>query len=158
MMKGKTDDPYQLKRKQERNSRFQVKFGILPEVYQVISQQKKLMEDDDKENDMKGDLDVSQESLLSEEEDEGPNFENLIINSDGQAYTIWHEVVDFLCIISSFIYIHYAAYRHEDESQKWLMLVIECAFVLDFMMNFILDFPDPKDPMEKRNKDISEIS
>lgn len=82
----------------------------------------------------------------------------LVINSNSTYYTVWHEILDFLCIISSFIYIHYAAYRHEDESQNNMMIVIESAFVLDFMMNFILDYPDPQNPMEAKINDISKIS
>jgi hypothetical protein len=38
------------------------------------------------------------------------------------------------------------------------MALIEFAFIVDFMMNFILDFPDPSAPLEKRKTDISEIS
>lgn len=32
------------------------------------------------------------------------------------------------------------------------MLVIECMFIADFMMNFVLDYPDPDDPMKKTVK------
>ena len=60
---------------------------------------------------------MSVESSCSfESEEDDFNLEFLVINSDGHAYTIWHECLDFVCIISSFIYVHYAAYRHEDES------------------------------------------
>jgi hypothetical protein len=82
----------------------------------------------------------------------------LIIDHRGAHYFIWHEVVDFLCIWSSFIYAHYAAYRHSDPENKYLMLAMEGAFLTDFLMNFILDYPDPKDPKFKSVKKIGLIS
>ena len=66
--------------------------------------------------------------------------------------------MDFLCIISSFIYAHFAAYRHADPENNYLMIAFESAFLLDFLMNFILDFPDPKDPKFKSVRKIGEIS
>ena len=63
-----------------------------------------------------------------------------------------------MCIISSFIYAHFAAYRHADPENDYLMIAFESAFLLDFLMNFILDFPDPKDPKFKSVRKIGEIS
>jgi hypothetical protein len=106
------------------------------------------------------DLDISVESQCSSEEgiDPGKYIKHIVINSQSTYYTVWHEIIDFLCIISSFIYIHYAAYRHDDASEKTLMLIIESAFWLDFMMNFILDYPDPHNPNQAKINDIGKIS
>ena len=84
-------------------------------------------------------------------------IKKFIIDHRGPYYFIWHEVVDFLCIISSFIYAHFAAYRHSNPEYKYLMIAFEGAFLIDFLMNFILDYPDPKDPKFKSVKNLSMI-
>jgi len=38
----------------------------------------------------------------------------MIINHRGGLYTFWHESLDALCIVSSFIYMHFAANRSMD--------------------------------------------
>ena len=109
MKPGVKEDPYDTK-KIERDSRHQQKFGILPDIYLMQSSK----QEDEPSKILQHDLSISIESTSSLQSEYAPVdlFELLVINSNGTAYTVWHEIVDFLCIISSFIYIHYAAYRH----------------------------------------------
>jgi hypothetical protein len=64
------DDPYQLKKKQEGSSKYQNMYGILPEFYQVISQKKKIVDLDEREQGLKDaqkDLDITMDSTISSE-------------------------------------------------------------------------------------------
>lgn len=168
MMKRKAgEDPYN--RNKELNSKYQRNFGCKPEIFnnQLSSRGGSFLQSQyDKQSIITGetysndddaqDIDVRRDGeACCEPEDLIKKF---IINHKGSRYFIWHETIDFLCIISSFIYAHYAAYRHEEENLFTTMIIIEGAFVADFLMNFILDYPDPNDPKFKSVKDVGKIS
>jgi hypothetical protein len=70
----------------------------------------------------------------------------LIVSHQSSMYTFWHESLDMLCIVSSFIYAHFAAQRHEDESMHSTMKVIECIFLVDCLLTFVKDYKNPNDP------------
>ena len=54
-------------------------------------------------------------------------------------------MMDFLAILSSFIYAHWGAYRHEDESMLLIMNTVEILFLLDMLITFIVDYPNPQE-------------
>lgn len=72
-------------------------------------------------------------------------LEKFIIDHQTMTYTVWKKTIDNLCILSSFIYAHSAAYRHLDPVYKQWLPYIEICFLIDFCIHFVLSFPDPKD-------------
>ena len=86
----------------------------------------------------------------------------MIIDHKSGLYTFWHETIDALCIISSFLYMHFAAQRHDemdppDSYLKTPMLIIEIVFLADFLMSFIKDYENPLDPMGPSIRNLSKI-
>ena len=62
-----------------------------------------------------------------------------------------------LCIVSSFIYAHFASQRHADENLETTMLVIESIFLIDCLVSFIKDFEDINDPKGPAIRSLSKI-
>ena len=58
---------------------------------------------------------------------------------------MWKKLIDTFCIISSFLYAHSAAYRHNDPEYKLWLPYVELCFLIDFCIHFVLSIPDPKD-------------
>jgi hypothetical protein len=74
----------------------------------------------------------------------GPVFKatDLIICHKSMGYKSWSKLIDLLCIISSFVYAHWASFRHSDPSLFRMMLINELAFLLDFALKFITSIED----------------
>lgn len=56
----------------------------------------------------------------------------------------WSFYIHMIAIISSFLYAHYAAYRHEDGQNARFMYLIELSFAIDFLVQFNMTFDDPR--------------
>lgn len=69
-------------------------------------------------------------------------------------YLLWHEFIDFLCIVSSFIYAHLAAQRHDGSAA--IIISLESIFLTDCLLTFIKTFDDPADKMRAVRK-LSDI-
>ena len=81
----------------------------------------------------------------------------MIINHRSGMYTFWHESIDALCIASSFIYMHFAAQRHDDNYLEKYMFWVEIVFLVDCLLSFIKDYDDPMDPKGPSIRNISKI-
>ena len=66
--------------------------------------------------------------------------------------------INVLAVISSFLYAHYAAYRHEDGENKKYVYLIETSFLIDFGLQFILSYPDPRGELFEEIKDLEMIA
>ena len=83
-----------------------------------------------------------------------------IIDHRSGLYTFWHESLDALCIVSSFIYAHFAAQRHAPpvgSNMETAMLVIESIFLIDCLMTFIKNYKNPNDPQGEPIRKLSDI-
>jgi hypothetical protein len=80
-----------------------------------------------------------------------------IIDHRGGSYTFWHESLDALCIVSSFMYGHYAANRFAHQNLSTTMLVIESIFLVDCLLSFIKNYEDPFNPKGPPISNISKI-
>jgi hypothetical protein len=69
---------------------------------------------------------------------------HLVIDYESTVWAMWNSYISLLAIVSSFLYAHYAAYRHEDGTQGEYMIVIEASFAVDFCLQFFLSYPDPR--------------
>ena len=67
---------------------------------------------------------------------------NLVLNHRSIGYRAWSKIINFLCITSSFIYAHYAAFRHTDPMIDPYMDAAEMAFLFDFMLTFWTSIED----------------
>lgn len=69
---------------------------------------------------------------------------NFVIDYESTTWAMWNTYISFLSIASSFLYAHYAAYRHEESNKGYYMIVIEASFAIDFGLQFFLSYPDPR--------------
>jgi len=82
---------------------------------------------------------------------------DLLFSHKSMGYQIWSKGVNFLCLISSFIYAHYGAFRHSDPELNSTMVMIELIFFYDMMLTFITTIDDVKN-QGKSIRDLSKIS
>ena len=68
----------------------------------------------------------------------------MVIDYESTAWAMWNSYISLLAIVSSFLYAHYAAYRHEDVVNGKAMITIEVSFAIDFCLQFFLSYPDPR--------------
>ena len=69
---------------------------------------------------------------------------NFLIDHRSTKVKTWNFYIHTLCIFSSFLYAHYAAYRHEDHSSGSYMLIIEISFLIDLIFRFNMTYDDPR--------------
>ena len=74
---------------------------------------------------------------------------DLLFSHTSVGYQLWTKMVNTLCLLSSFIYAHYAAFRHSDPSLDTTMVVVELIFFYDLVLTFITTIDDPKNPGKK---------
>lgn len=68
----------------------------------------------------------------------------LVLDHRTKVYALWSFFINALSIGSSFIYAHFAAYRHEDPNyRRSVLVVIEVFFLIDLCMHFFLSY-EPK--------------
>jgi hypothetical protein len=82
---------------------------------------------------------------------------DLLFSHKSMGYQVWSKVINILCLVSSFIYAHYGAFRHSDPSLNSTMLLMELAFLYDFLLTFITTIEDKKN-FGKSVKDLGKIS
>ena len=124
------------KQQQENDTTYQMKWGTLPDVYdrqEELRQDREYDSEDEAEKEnyknechARSFIDDADLSLSDRDDlyDEIPIKKKkvgccetqkllscMIINHRGGIYTFWHESIDALCIVSSFIYMHFAANR-----------------------------------------------
>lgn len=110
---------------------------------------------------------------MEEVRDQRTFYDRIIISPDNIYYKIFKAVIINLCLLSSFIYAFWAAYRHDVEKSKpnakelsgftdydiWvfdiLQACIEGLFLIDMMIEFILEFIDEEKQVPIR--DIQKI-
>ena len=71
---------------------------------------------------------------------------DLQFSHNSVGYQLWTKMVNTLCLLSSFIYAHYAAFRHSDPSLSTTMVVVEMIFFCDLVLTFITTIEDPMNP------------
>jgi hypothetical protein len=64
----------------------------------------------------------------------------IVINHNGCFYPIWSSVINYLCMFSSYYYIHMAAFKHQGEESLIMVMVMESLFLFDFLIHFITSF------------------
>lgn len=63
-------------------------------------------------------------------------------------------MVDILRILSSFVYIHFGAFRHDN---MHFTMVVESIFLADMIISFFTDYVDPNKPLGAPIRELSKI-
>jgi hypothetical protein len=102
----------------EMDRHYQFKNGILPQTWKIMEKRKQDAEEDESIENFTADDDYSEYDTFSQMGQRNQKktccdgamcIDLLIINHEGSLYLLWHETLDMLCIVSSFIYAHFAA-------------------------------------------------
>jgi len=70
-------------------------------------------------------------------------LDKLIISHNGAFYYIWYPLMIFLCTTTSLLYIKCIAFRSIHTMASWLIKYIESIFLIDFILNFFVDYQPP---------------
>ena len=75
-------------------------------------------------------------------------------------YYFWNAIVIFLCLASSIHYFILSSFRqwdhHEDNTHYWSMFTYELIFLLDFILQFFIDYHDNQ--LDTRIREMSKIA
>jgi hypothetical protein len=75
----------------------------------------------------------------------------LIIDHTSRGYYLWYKMINYLCLVSSFIYADYAAYRHISSDILLSIYICEGIFLVDMIIQFFLDFPKSSSGLETKS-------
>ena len=154
---------------QANNIKAQVKFGILPQIFEANCYHSQVEKNfniestdhashrDEAKNDSKphghshgsnGHQDLLHEKLDGIEAfcDSQSCNKLFVINHTGRIYKFWNKIICYLCLLSSFYFISCAANIRLDYRDHWENVLCESLFLVDFIAKFFLSYQDPKNP------------
>jgi hypothetical protein len=81
-----------------------------------------------------------------------------VFDHNSSMYTLWSTYINVLAVASSYLYAHYAAFRHEDGENKRYVLIIELSFLIDLGIHFMLSYDNPKGQLFEPIKNLEMIA